>query len=43
MSTIESGYRGLHLLWDLNWDRMLYLATITAALFVGGWFGSWMM
>ena len=40
MDTIVRGYRGLHLLWDLNWDRMLYLATITVALFTGTWLGT---
>jgi hypothetical protein len=39
MDTIAKGYRGLHLLWDLNWDRLLYLATITVALFAGGLLG----
>jgi len=32
MDMIAKSYRGLHLLWDLNWDRVLYLATITVAL-----------
>ena len=32
MQTIANGYRGLHLLWDLNWDRLLYIATIAVAL-----------
>ncbi len=40
MDTIAKGYQGLHLLWDLNWDRVLYLSTITFALFLGGWIGS---
>ncbi|MCW1956669.1 hypothetical protein [uncultured Lentibacter sp.] len=40
MDTIAKSYRGLHLLWDLNWDRILYLATITVALFAGAWLGS---
>lgn len=43
MDTIERGYQGLHLLWDLNWDRLLYLATITAALFAGAWLGTIML
>jgi len=43
MDTIVKGARGLHLLWDLNWDRLLYLATITVALFAGGWLGSILM
>ena len=40
MHTIESGYRGLSLLVDLNWDRLLYLATIAAALGAGAYIGS---
>lgn len=40
MSTIVRGYRGLHLLWDLNWDRLLYVCTIAVALMAGAWLGS---
>ena len=40
MHTIESSYRGLSLLVDLNWDRLLYLATIAAALGAGAYIGS---
>ncbi|MGO4917424.1 hypothetical protein [Pseudogemmobacter sp. W21_MBD1_M6] len=40
MQTIHSGYRGLSLLVDLNWDRILYLATIVFALCAGAFFGS---
>jgi len=40
MQTIAKGYRGLHLLWDLNWDRILYFGTIALALLAGAWFGS---
>jgi hypothetical protein len=40
MQTIENGYRGLTLLVDLNWDRLLYLATIAAALGAGAYIGS---
>ncbi len=40
MDTIAKSARGLHLLWDLNWDRLLYFATITVALFAGTWLGS---
>ena len=43
MDMIAKSYRGLHLLWDLNWDRVLYLATITVALFAGAWLGSLML
>ncbi len=40
MQTITTGYRGLTLLVDLNWDRLLYLATIAAALGAGAFIGS---
>lgn len=40
MQMIESGYRGLTLLVDLNWDRLLYIATILVALGFGAFLGS---
>lgn len=40
MQTIQSGYRGLTLLFELNWDRLLYVATIAVALLVGAYVGS---
>jgi len=40
MQALHSSYRGFSLLFDLNWDRLLYVATIAAALFVGGYLGS---
>lgn len=40
MQNIRSGIDGLSLVMVLNWDRMLYLATITLALFVGAWLGT---
>jgi len=40
MQTIESGYRGLSLLMMLNWDRVLYAATLATALAAGAWVGS---
>ena len=40
MQTITSGYQGLSLLVNLNWDRILYLATIGGALMLGGFVGS---
>ncbi|MFV2001479.1 MAG: hypothetical protein ACC619_00690 [Paracoccaceae bacterium] len=39
MQTIQSGYRGLTLLVNLNWDRLLYGATIAGALVLGAWVG----
>lgn len=40
MQLIERGYRGLSLLFNLNWDRIVYLATILVALMLGGFVGS---
>lgn len=40
MQTIENGYRAFGLLMTLNWDRMLYVATLSAALGAGAWLGS---
>lgn len=39
MQLIQTGYRGLSLLFDLNWDRILYVATIALALFAGAYLG----
>ena len=32
--------RGLQILVDLNWDRVLYILTILFALAAGAWVGS---
>lgn len=40
MQQIVSGYRGLSLLVNINWDRLLYLATIAVALMAGAFIGS---
>ena len=40
MHTIQTSYRGLSLLVDLNWDRLLYAGTIALALFLGAYMGS---
>jgi len=40
MHTIQNSYRGLSLLVVINWDRLLYIATISTALFAGAFFGS---
>lgn len=40
MQTIQAGYQGFSLLISLNWDRLLYVGTIAAALGVGAWVGS---
>lgn len=40
MQTIQSSYRGLSLLMELNWDRVLYIGTIAVALAAGAYIGS---
>lgn len=40
MQTLTKGYRGLSVLMDLNWDRVLYLCTIIFALCAGAFIGS---
>ena len=40
MQAIQSSYRGLSLLMQLNWDRALYIATIAFALFAAAFIGS---
>ena len=40
MEMISSGYRGLSLMVDLNWDRLFYFATIAAGLVAGGFIGT---
>lgn len=40
MTAIRSGYRSLSLLADLNWDRLLYGATIIFALTAGSFVGT---
>ena len=40
MQAIQSGYRGLSRLMDLNWDRLLSVGTIGLALGAGAWLGS---
>ena len=40
MQTLTAGYQGVSLLVNLNWDRLLYLATIAFALGLGTWVGS---
>jgi hypothetical protein len=37
MQTFKTGFRGLRLLVDLNWDRGLYLGTMAAGLLLGLW------
>ncbi len=40
MQTNTKGYRGLSVLFDLNWDLVLYLCTIGVALCAGAFVGS---
>lgn len=40
MQTIQSGYRGLNLLFKINMDRLLFVAAIPAALYIGAFLGS---
>lgn len=40
MQHILKGYSGLNLLFRLNWDRLIYLATIVVALMIGSFIGS---
>lgn len=40
MQHVLNGYRGMTLLVNLNWDRILYLATIAVALWGGAFIGS---
>ncbi len=40
MQTIATTYRGLSLLFSLNWDRILFVATIAGALWLGAYVGS---
>lgn len=40
MSSPEKRHRVLRLLVDINWDRLLYIATIATALLAGAFFGS---
>ncbi|GIT85887.1 MULTISPECIES: hypothetical protein [Roseobacter] len=37
MQSLQRGYRGLSLLCDLNWDRVLYVSTVTLSLGIGAW------
>ena len=39
MQTLQNSYRGLSLIMELNWDRMLYLGTLALALMVGALLG----
>jgi len=40
MEQIQQSYRGLSLLMQINWDRLLYVGTIAVALGAGAWMGT---
>lgn len=40
MRTIESGYRGLSLMVNLNWDRAFIFGTLIVGLLAGAFLGS---
>ena len=39
MQTLQAGMRSMTLLLSINWDRLLYVATIVFALFFGAYLG----
>ena len=43
MQAIAETTRGLALLVSINWDRILYLGTVLAALGWGAWLGDYFM
>jgi len=43
MQTLHAGYRGLSLLFGLNWDGLLYLGTVLLSLLVGALVGTWVL
>ncbi|SDC16372.1 hypothetical protein SAMN04488239_101326 [Ruegeria marina] len=40
MQMLQQSYRGLGLLMQLNWDRILFVGAIAGALFLGAFLGS---
>ncbi|WP_413718341.1 hypothetical protein [Silicimonas sp. MF1-12-2] len=40
MQTIQRGYRGLELLFELNFDRLIVLAALSGALFFAAYVGT---
>ncbi|MGR3368114.1 MAG: hypothetical protein ACU0CC_03700 [Sagittula sp.] len=42
MQHIHDGYRSMSLLVSINFDRLLYIFTIVAALFFGAYLGTFM-
>jgi hypothetical protein len=40
MQQLESGYRGLSLVMNLNWDRLFFFGTIIVGLLAGAFLGT---
>ena len=40
MAVLVKSYRGLGLMFELNWDRILYVVTISLSLLAGLYIGS---
>jgi hypothetical protein len=40
MQTLQDGYRAFGLLWDVNWDRLLFPSAILMGLLMGGFLGT---
>lgn len=40
MHSLQQSTRGLGLVMELNWDLLLYAATIGVALMAGAWLGT---
>lgn len=37
MHIVQNGYRGLSLLMDLNFDRLIYVSAVAGSLGIGAW------
>ncbi len=42
MESIMNTTKGLGLIVNMNWDRLLYVATLLVALGIGAWLGTMM-
>ena len=40
MNAVVTGYRSMSIVLSLNWDRVIYLATLALALMAGAYVGS---
>jgi hypothetical protein len=43
MQTLQSGYRSISLLVDLNWDTIFFVGTIVVGLLAGAFLGASLM